>query len=166
MTNFAVFLFPALMAFAASSDLLTMKISNGLVLTVTVSFFVVAIAVGLPLDQIAMHVFCALVVLAVAFFMFAVNWIGGGDAKLAAGTTLWLGFGVTLPYLLYTGMLGGALTLAVLALRSVPLNPLISRMRWLSRLHDRKSGVPYGIAMSIAGIIVYSNTLVFERLIG
>lgn len=166
MTNFAVFLFPALMAFAASSDLLTMRISNGLVLTLTVSFFVMALAVGLPLDQIAMHVFCAFVVLAVAFFMFAVNWIGGGDAKLAAATTLWLGFGLTLPYLLYTGVLGGALTLAILALRNVPLNPLIARMQWLARLHDRKSGVPYGIAMSAAGIIVYSNTVVFERLIG
>jgi len=166
MINFAVFLFPALMAFAASSDLLTMRISNSLVLIVTVSFFIVAIAVGLPIDQIAMHVFCALVVLAVAFFMFAVNWIGGGDAKLAAATTLWLGFGLTLPYLLYTGLLGGALTLAILGLRSVPLNPLITRMPWLARLHDSKSGVPYGIAMSIAGILVYSNTVVFERLIG
>lgn len=164
LSSVALLLFPALMAFAASSDLLTMKISNRLVLILTAAFFIVAIAVNLPLDQIAMHVFCALVVLAIAFFMFALRWIGGGDAKLAAATTLWLGFGLALPYLVYTALFGGVLTLGILGLRGIPLNPIFARWQWLSRLHDRKSGVPYGVAMSVAAMIVYSNSVIFERL--
>jgi prepilin peptidase CpaA len=160
----ALLFFPIIMAFAASSDLLTMRISNKLVLVLTAGFVVMALIVELPLQQFAMHVLCAFVVLVVAFGMFAMRWIGGGDAKLAAATTLWLGFGFTLPYLVYTALFGGALTLAILALRRMPLNPLITRFEWLNRLHNPKQGVPYGIAMAIAGLLTYSNTAIFERL--
>lgn len=164
MSTLALLLFPAAMALAASSDLLTMRISNKLVLFLVASFFVVAIAINLPLQQFAMHVICAMVVLAVGFGLFALRWIGGGDAKLAAATTLWLGFGLTLPYLVYAAVLGGVLTLMILALRRLPLTPFLARYRWLERLHDRKSGVPYGIALALAGMLTYSNSVIFERL--
>lgn len=165
MSTVALLLFPLCMALAASSDLLTMRISNKLVLFLVAGFFVVALAINLPLQQFAMHVTCSLVVLAVGFALFALRWIGGGDAKLAAATTLWLGFGLTLPYLVYAALFGGVLTLAILALRRMPLNPLLTRFRWLERLHDRKSGVPYGIALAIAGLMTYSNSAIFERLV-
>jgi prepilin peptidase CpaA len=164
MSTLALLFFPLAMAFAASSDLLTMRISNKLVLLLVAGFMVMALAVELPLQQFAMHVLCALVVLVVAFGLFALRWIGGGDAKLAAATTLWLGFGLTLPYLVYTALLGGALTLIILILRRMPLTPFIARFEWLNRLHDPKQGVPYGIAMAIAGLLTYSNTAIFERL--
>lgn len=164
MTYLALLLFPAAMALAASSDLLTMRISNKLVLFIVASFCLLAIVINLPLQQFAMHVACALVVLAVGFVLFALGWIGGGDAKLAAATTLWLGFGLTLPYLVYAAMLGGVLTLAILVLRRMPLTPFLARYRWLERLHDRKSGVPYGIALALAGMLTYTNSAVFERL--
>ncbi len=165
MSTIALLLFPAAMALAASSDLLTMRISNKLVLFLVASFFVVAIAINLPLQQFAMHMACALVVLGVGFGLFALRVIGGGDAKLAAATTLWLGFGLTLPYLVYAALLGGVLTLAILVLRRLPLTPFLARYRWLERLHDRKSGVPYGIALALAGMLTYSNSIIFERLV-
>lgn len=165
MSNIALFIFPVAMAIAASSDLLTMRISNKLVLLLTAAFFIVAVSINLPMQQFAMHVLCALIVLAVAFGMFALRWIGGGDAKLAAATTLWLGFGTTLPYLAYTALLGGVLTLLVLVLRGLPLAPFLAKMGWLARLHNKRSGIPYGIAMAVAGIIVYSNSAIFERLV-
>lgn len=165
MTMLALLLFPAAMALAASSDLLTMRISNKLVLFLVASFFVVAIAINLPLQQFAMHVTCALVVLAAGFGLFALRVIGGGDAKLAAATTLWLGFGLTLPYLVYAALLGGVLTLFILILRRMPLTPFLARYRWLERLHDNKSGVPYGIALAIAGMLTYTNSVIFERLV-
>ena len=164
MSFVALLLFPAAMALAASSDLLTMRISNKLVLFLVASFCVLAIAINLPLQQFAMHVACALVVLAVGFAFFALRWVGGGDAKLAAATTLWLGFGLTLPYLIYAALLGGALTLAILVLRRMPLTPFLARYRWLERLHDSKTGVPYGIALAVAGLLTYSNSAIFERL--
>jgi prepilin peptidase CpaA len=164
MSTIALFFFPVAMAIAASSDLFTMRISNKLVLLLTVAFFIVAIAINLPLQQFAMHVLCALIVLAVAFGLFALRLIGGGDAKLAAATTLWLGFGMTLPYLAYAGLFGGVLTILILVVRGIPLNPALARMGWLARLHNKRAGIPYGIALAIAGITVYSNSAIFERL--
>jgi prepilin peptidase CpaA len=164
MSTIVFWFFPFAMAFAASSDLLTMRISNKLVLVLVAGFFILAIALGLPLEQLAMHVACAALVLLVGFGFFALRFMGGGDAKLAAATTLWLGFGLTLPYLIYAAIFGGALTLAILMLRRWPLTPFLARYRWLERLHDRKQGVPYGIALAIAGMVTYSNSAIFERL--
>lgn len=164
MSTLAILLFPIAMALAASSDLLTMRISNKLVLFLVVSFCVLALVINLPLQQFAMHVACALLVLAAGFAFFALRWVGGGDAKLAAATTLWLGFGLTLPYLVYAALLGGVLTLAILALRRMPLTPFLARYVWLERLHDSKTGVPYGIALALAGLLTYSNSAIFERL--
>jgi prepilin peptidase CpaA len=164
MSTLALLFFPLLMAVAASSDLLTMRISNTLVLILAAGFPVAAWLAGLSLEQIGMHFLCGLVVLVVAFGLFALRWIGGGDAKLAAATTLWLGFGLTLPYLAYTAILGGVLTLAILVLRRMPLEVWALRWPWLGRLHDRKRGVPYGVAMAIAGLLVYSNSVIFQQL--
>src|ERR1700694_5699095 len=107
-------LFPAAMAFAAASDLITMTISNRLSLALCAAFFLVAAAVGMPLADIGRHMLASLVVLAVPFAFCARGWIGGGDAKLAAATALWLGFAHLLDYLLVAGVIGGVLTLLIL----------------------------------------------------
>lgn len=159
----ALLIFPLLMLFAAFSDLFTMRISNVLVLVLVVAFFALALITQMPVDTILAHLGCAAIVLVVAFAFFAFGWIGGGDAKLAAGTTLWLGFGLMLPYIVYAGLLGGALTLIILALRRWPLPGALQRVDWIDRLHDRKQGVPYGIALAAAGLLVYPNTVVFQH---
>lgn len=162
----AFFLFPLLMALAASSDLLTMRISNRLVIVLVAGFLALALAIHLPLQEFAMHLTCALIVLVVAFGLFSMRWIGGGDAKLAAATTLWLGFGETLPYLVYSALFGGVLTLVLLTVRRLPLPQFLTRIGWIQRLHNRKSGVPYGIALAVAGLVTYFDTALYQQLIG
>jgi prepilin peptidase CpaA len=166
ISSLALLLFPLLMAFAASTDLLTMRISNGVVAVLVCAFAVAALVARLPLELVGMHLLAAGLVLAGAFVCFAFGWIGGGDAKLAAATALWLGFGLTLPYLVYAGLLGGALTLLILAVRRWPLPAGLGRIAWIDRLHDSKSGVPYGIALAVAGIMVYADSPIFQRLVG
>ena len=163
LSTLAVLVFPLLMALAASSDLLTMRISNVLVGTLVVAFFVIAVAAGLPLADVGVNALVGLGVLAVGFTFFAFGWIGGGDAKLAAATTMWVGLGSILPYLIYA--LGGALTLALLALRRWPLPEALAKVRWIDRLHDPKTGVPYGIALALAGILVYADAPIFRVLV-
>ena len=151
-------LFPAMMAFAASSDLLTMTIPNRVSLIMVGGFLLLAVATGMSLEQIAWHFAAGLMVLVIAFAFFARGWIGGGDAKLAAATALWFGFDHLLPYALYGSIFGGVLTLALLQYRAIPLPaPLIGRA-WAERLHEPKGGVPYGIALAIAAMVVYPNT--------
>jgi prepilin peptidase CpaA len=162
-SSIVLLIFPVLMIYAASSDLLTMRISNILVLLLVVGFFVMALIVQMPVDQMLSSLGCAAIVLVVAFTFFAFGWIGGGDAKFAAATALWLGFGLMLPYVVYSGLLGGALTLLILGFRNMPLPAVLQRIPWVDRLHDRKQGVPYGIALAAGGLLVYPQTIFFQH---
>jgi prepilin peptidase CpaA len=162
----ALFIFPLLMAYAASSDMLTMRIANWLVLTVVAAYAVMAFVAQVPLAEIGLSVAFAVGVLVVAFTFFAFGWIGGGDAKLVAAITLWVGVGLALPYLIYAALLGGALTMMLLTLRRYPLPVMLTGVPWIARLHDRKTGVPYGIALAAAGLMVYPQTSIFAHFIG
>jgi prepilin peptidase CpaA len=151
-------LFPAMMAFAACSDLLTMTISNRVALILVAGFFVLAFAGEMAAIAVLWHVGAACIVLAVAFGFFSRGWIGGGDAKLAAATTLWFGFDHLLPYLLYASLFGGALTLVLIQFRMAPLPELMARQNWMQRLHREDGGVPYGIALAAAALTIYPQT--------
>jgi prepilin peptidase CpaA len=151
-------LFPALMAFAASSDLLTMTISNRLSLALAASFFLLTVITGMSLTAIGMHLAAAALVLVVSFGFFSMGWIGGGDAKLAAATALWFGFDYLLDYLIYAALFGGVLTVLLLQFRRLPLPELLARHAWILRLHNAASGVPYGIALAAAALAVYPKT--------
>jgi prepilin peptidase CpaA len=151
-------LFPALMAFAASSDLFTMTISNRVALALVAGFFALAFASGMSPADMLTHSGAALAVLAVTFTLFACGWIGGGDAKLAAATALWLGFDHLVAYLLYASILGGALTLLVIQFRGLPLPAALLGQDWVERLHRRNAGVPYGIALAAAALLIYPDT--------
>ena len=151
-------LFPVLMAFAASSDLLTMTISNRLSLALAGSFFPLTIVIGMSLPAIGMHLAAAALVLAVCFGFFSMGWMGGGDAKLAAATTLWFGFDYLLDYLIYASLFGGALTLLLIQFRKLPLPEALARQSWILRLHETGGGVPYGIALAAAALTVYPKT--------
>jgi prepilin peptidase CpaA len=105
-----------------------------------------------------LHLAAGAIVLVFAFVFFTRGWIGGGDAKLAAATALWLGFDHLMPYLLYASLFGGALTLLLLQFRHAPLPAMLARQDWAQRLHDRNSGVPYGIALAAAALAVYPQT--------
>jgi prepilin peptidase CpaA len=156
--------FPAGMALAASMDLFTMTIPNRLSLAVAVAYVVLALALGAPLQVVLFNLSCGMAVLAIAFCLFSLGWIGGGDAKLAAATALWLGWGTILDYSLTAAICGGGLTIVLLLGRRFVLPDWMSKRAWIARLHDPRSGVPYGIALAVAGIMTYPQTQVWQML--
>jgi prepilin peptidase CpaA len=151
-------LFPALMAFAAASDLFTMTISNRVSLALAAGFLVLAPLGGMGFYDILLHFGAGLTVLTVAFACFAMGWVGGGDAKVAAAAGLWFGFGHLLHYLLYASLFGGALTLLLIQFREWPLPYPFAGQAWLLRLHAKESGIPYGIALAIGALMIYPET--------
>jgi prepilin peptidase CpaA len=151
-------LFPALMAFAAASDLFTMTISNRVSLALLGGFLGLAVLSGMGLHDILSHAGAGAAVLAVAFACFAFGWIGGGDAKVAAGAALWFGFSHLLDYLVYASLFGGALTLLLLQFRQWPLPYSLGGQTWLLKLHAKDSGIPYGIALAIGALVIYPET--------
>jgi prepilin peptidase CpaA len=151
-------LFPALMAFAAASDLFTMTISNRVSLALAAGFLVLALVSGMGFEDILSHLAAGATVLTVAFACFAFGWVGGGDAKVAAAAALWFGFDHLLNYLVYASLFGGALTLLLLQLRQWPLPYALAGQTWLIRLHAKESDIPYGIALAIGALMVYPET--------
>jgi prepilin peptidase CpaA len=151
-------LFPAMMAFAASSDLLTMTIANRVSLILVGGFALLAALIGMTPAAMLSHLAAAAAVLVIVFVIFTRGWIGGGDAKLAAATVLWLGFAHIADYLFFASLFGGALTLAVIQFRAMPLPHLFVGREWAERLHRSDSGVPYGIALAAAALLVYPHT--------
>jgi prepilin peptidase CpaA len=151
-------IFPGAMACAAATDLFTMTLPNRLILALVASFFAVATLAGLGWYAVGLHVALALAALAVTFTFFSFGWIGGGDAKLFAATCLWLGPAAVFTYSIYVALIGCGLTLFLLLWRGLPLPGMLSSQRWLVRLHSPKEGVPYGIALGAAGLLVYPAT--------
>lgn len=151
-------LFPALMAFAAASDLFTMTISNRVSLALVGSFFVLALAGGMAPYDLLSHVGAGALLLAVTFGCFTMGWMGGGDAKVAASVALWFGFPHLMNFLLYSSLFGGALTLLLLQFRQWPLPYGLAGQAWLARLHDKQTGIPYGIALALGALTVYPET--------
>src|SRR5262252_1441131 len=138
-TALALVLFPAMMAFAASSDLLTMTISNRVSLILIGGFFLFALVIGMSGSTMLWHIGAGGMVLAIAFGCFAMGWIGGGDAKLAAATALWFGFDHLVAYLLYASLLGGSLTFLLIYFRMLPLPQCLAAQKWLERLHRKEA---------------------------
>jgi prepilin peptidase CpaA len=151
-------LFPTIMAFAASSDLLTMTISNRVSIMLVAGFLALSLMSGMAPAEVLAHVGAGALVLVVSFGFFTRGWIGGGDAKLAAATAMWLGFGYLLNYLVYASLLGGALTLLLIEFRLVPLPGLLAGQFWVQRLHRKDGAIPYGIALAGAALLVYPDT--------
>jgi prepilin peptidase CpaA len=146
------------MAFAALSDLFTMTIANRVSLILVGGFALLAVLGGMSAADILAHVGAAACVLVATFALFAFGWIGGGDAKLAAAAVLWLGFAHLADYLLYALLLGGALTVLLVQFRALPLPRMLVGREWAERLHRRGGGVPYGIALAVAALLVYPQT--------
>ncbi|TYC67929.1 peptidase [Stappia sp. BW2] len=157
-------IFPMLVAFGGASDLLTMTIQNRVSLLLIVGFAILAVATGLPLQAWGMHALAFAVIFAPCFLFFAFGWMGGGDVKFISAIALWIGFSQQLlMFVIFVSVYGMLLTLGLLVIRQQSVVPaVLYRQEWFARLHDNKSGIPYGIAIAIAGLQVYSSTYWFE----
>lgn len=162
LADIGLFIFPLFalaMVVAAVSDLLTMTISNRLSLVLLAGFVLLFPLTGQPIAAAGMHVASGGVVLAVCFVCFALGWIGGGDAKFAAAVALWLGWDFLLEFALTAAIFGGVLTIGILVFRRQMLPAFTLGVPWVERLHDTRSGVPYGIALAAAALTIYPHTV-------
>lgn len=151
-------IFPALMAYAAASDVFTMTIPNKVCLALALAFLAIAVPAGMAPAAIAWHAAAGALALAVCFGLFAAGCIGGGDAKLVAATAIWFGFELVLQYLFAAALFGGALSVAILIWRRMPLPLVAMRWGWVGRLHDASNGVPYGVALAAGALAVFPKS--------
>ena len=153
---------PALLAAAAGWDLASFTIPNFLPAALLGAFVVFILAAHLSAPMIGAHLLAGFLGLAVGFTLFALGYIGGGDAKLFAAVVLWLGFSDLMDYTLLASIAGGALTLGILALRRLPLPAFLTSQGWIMRLHDEKAGIPYGVALAAGAFVLLPYSEIFR----
>jgi prepilin peptidase CpaA len=151
-----VALFPALVIVAALRDVTSYTIPNWISLGLLAAFAPAALAMGLPAGAVGLHLGVGVIGLIAGMAMFALGWIGGGDAKLFAAAALWLGWPAAGTYAAMTGLAGGALALSLLALRSGYLRPyVVTGPAWFSRLAEPGENVPYGAAIAAGALAAF-----------
>ena len=146
---------PALVIVAGLRDLTTMTIPNWISGVLIVAFFPAAFAAGLDLTTVAVHLGLGLAALLVGMGMFALRWIGGGDAKLMAATCLWLGLTGSGMFLLWTGLAGGIFCLMLIFARAYARPYVVGGQGWFPRLMEPKGDIPYGVAIAIGALLAY-----------
>jgi prepilin peptidase CpaA len=126
-----------------------------------------ALVTGMPpATLLVTHLAAGACVLILTFIFFTRGWIGGGDAKLAAATAVWLGWDHLLEYGLQASIMGALLTIGIVYCRRFVLPDALAARDWIVRLHTRENGVPYGIALAIAGLVIYPETALWRTIIG
>ena len=156
-------IFPLLVIVAALKDLTTFTIPNWISLALVAAFYPAALALGAPLSVIGICTLVGVAALLVGMVMFALNWIGGGDAKVLAASALWVGWPAVLPFVLATAVAGGALALLLMQMRSTLLKPWFERgPAWVTRLATEGGDAPYGVAICVGALFALPQSALFH----
>ncbi|MCR5873482.1 prepilin peptidase [Phenylobacterium sp. J426] len=149
---------PALVIVAAVKDVTSFTIPNWISLALAAAFAPAALAAGLPLTDVGVHLAVGLGALVAGMVLFALRWIGGGDAKLFAAAALWLGLAGLPSFLLATAVAGGGLSLLVLWMRRPLFRPVVLMgPSWVVRLAEPKEGIPYGVAIAVGALAAFPH---------
>jgi prepilin peptidase CpaA len=154
-----VSLLPVLAIVAALKDLTSYTIPNWISLALAAAFALLALSGGLPLQTIGVHAAAGLVALLAGMVMFALGWIGGGDAKLLSACCLWFGWPDGREFLLDTALAGGAFSVLLLLTRGQMVRPFLPLLGgWAGRLTTPGEPAPYGVAIALGTLIAFPTS--------
>ena len=149
---------PIMVILAGLTDLTTMKIPNWINLVLLVSFYPVALLSGMGWQTVGLSTLIGFGVLVAGMVMFALRWLGGGDAKLFAAVALWMGPQGSLGFILLSAMVGGLFCLALMSARNWLQVYAGGMPAWGQRLLSPKGDVPYGVAIAAGALWAYSGS--------
>ena len=134
----ALVLYVSGLVLAMAGDLRERRIPNWLCAILAALFLPAGQAAGLGWQAFLVdHVSTGLAVLGIGLVLFSRGWLGGGDVKLLAAVSLWVGAPNLFPLLIIMSVLGGLLALGVLIAH-----------RWRGTSKE----VPYGLAIGGAAL--------------
>jgi prepilin peptidase CpaA len=163
---YLVLIYPACLLWAAVSDLRTMTIPNRLSLILAVGFFPAALLYKPELGFIFDHLMVGLIGFCLGLAAFALRFMGGGDAKLIAATSLWFSFSGLLPLLVYIALMGGLLTILLILARFFFQVYVPSMPPFMQTLMKPKGDIPYGLGICAGAILAAPYSEILERPVG
>ncbi|WP_112827515.1 prepilin peptidase [Rhizobium cremeum] len=159
MYEAAVFvIFPLCLVVAAFTDLFEMTVPNRIPAILLASFLLLAPFSGLGLGDFGWHIAAGIAVFAVVFGLFALNVMGGGDAKLLTAAAVWYGFTPSLlHFLIYVAYGGGLLTILILLVRARANTVMALGLRVPHSILTAKK-IPYAIAIGVGGLVTFPQS--------
>ncbi len=158
----------ALVLVAAAYDLWNLTIPNPLTFGLAGLFVAVALLNPLAVPWLS-HLGAGLLVFLAGAVMFRFGLFGGGDVKLWAATSLWIGLDALPVHLIYVALLGGALALLLVAVRTFVPWLLASlpfmRDRPLPRVLTPGEGIPYGLAIAGSALLLSDQIAELQALV-
>lgn len=155
ITLISQYVIAAILLYAAIMDIKTYTIENWISIVIIALFpIILFLNQGLEFSVLFYHLGTGIVMLLVGAGLFATGAFGGGDAKLIAAIAIWLGWKPLMPFLLIMSFAGGLLTLVILLIRKLDLFKK-TKQEWLQKMREKDRGIPYGVAISIAGIFFF-----------
>jgi len=159
MTLLPVLVFPLLMAAAGVRDAVSYTIPNWMPLALAGAFLVAAPLAGFGFAELGLHLGVGVLALAAGIVLFALGWLGGGDAKLFAAAALWMGWPDVVAFLAATALFGGGLTVFLILARKFAPPRLVGA--WPNELFQENADIPYGVAMALGALAVFPKSAIF-----
>lgn len=146
------------LAYAIFRDTIEFRIPNWISILVIAAYVVDAAVTGRELHNWMWDASMASVVLLIGYALYSISGFGAGDVKLMTAVALYVTIDHFLTFVLGTMLLGGVVSLIILALNYVrELVPVGGRyVTWLDRY---RAFMPYGVAIALAGIFVIFGRL-------
>ena len=163
MSAIIALVFPLLLIAGAVSDLVRYEIPNSLPVVILVGYLGYAFASSASLSLIGANLAVGLAVLLVGAALFRFGLLGGGDIKLIAAATPWIGWSELPWFLLWVALWGGVLAAIVLAVRRLASGSSVSGPLWWRRLCSIDNGIPYGVAICAGGLFTFWRSGAFDQ---
>jgi prepilin peptidase CpaA len=149
MKDVILYMFYAVLMLAALQDLATLRISNIFPAAVLVLFCAWLFVNGVP-ATIWQNGIVFAATFGIGVLLFATHWLGGGDVKLLAASSIWFGLSGGLLVLIYVALCGGVLGLVLIFGRRMTTMRFRKRLAWPGlQIHGP---IPYGLAIA-AGVM-------------
>jgi prepilin peptidase CpaA len=157
--------FAAPLLVAAYTDFWSMKIPNLVSLAMAAGFLLTLPFTWQGLPVFGEHLMMGAIFFLAGFAMFAFGWLGGGDAKLMAGISLWFGWADALPFILATTIFGAALgLLLIFGGRIIPIRLRTSVVGM--KLFQGGKDMPYGLALAAGALYIWPTSQIGAAMIG
>jgi prepilin peptidase CpaA len=141
----------ALLVNAAWSDFTRLRIPNRIPVLIAALFPVSLLLSDADWQSAAFdHLGAGALVLALGFGLFTEGKVGGGDAKLMASVSVWLGMPMLPAGLATAAVCGSVLSFAVFSLRRTRLPRWCARRGLASRALQPGRSTPYAVAIAAA----------------
>lgn len=157
---------PVIAVAAAVHDVGTYKIPNWMSAVLLLAFIPAAAAVGMAPRLIAIDALIGLLALFAGMGLFAANLLGGGDAKILAAMSPFMGLAALPQFMLFTALAGGLVALIFLVVRKAPERYRTRGPKWLRNLLTPGGPLPYGVAICVGALAAYPASTIGQAAFG